>query len=131
VVPRRPGDLVRRGHRWVRLDGDRADLPASGRVVLGLQLLDNEVIAAGASDDLAYTVAYEHTTASIGGGSPSTYALRVTTVFRREDGEWKVIHRHADSLTSPAAGDVMQQLASGFEISRSASGPSPPSQERR
>jgi ketosteroid isomerase-like protein len=92
---------------------------------------DNEVIAAGASDDLAYTVAYEHTTASIGGGPPSTYALRVTTVFRREDGEWKVIHRHADSLTSPAAGDVMQQLASGFEISRSASGPSPPSQERR
>ena len=30
---------------------------------------DNEVIAAGASDDLAYTVAYEHTTASIHGAA--------------------------------------------------------------
>ena len=29
---------------------------------------DNQVIAARAGDDLAYTVAYEHTTASIGGG---------------------------------------------------------------
>src|SRR5262245_4535922 len=74
---------------------------------------DNEVIAAWAGDDLAYTVAFEHTTAAIHGGTPSAYVLRVTTVFRREDGEWKVVHRHADPLGSPAAGDVLQQLASG------------------
>ena len=36
VVPRRLGDLVRRGHGRVRLGGDRTDLPASGRVVLRL-----------------------------------------------------------------------------------------------
>ena len=35
------------------------------------QSYDNEVIAAGASDDLAYTVAYEHTTASVHGGATS------------------------------------------------------------
>ena len=71
-----------------------------------------DVIAAGVSDDLAYIVGYEHTTAAVNGGRPSAYVLRVTTVFRREDGEWKVVHRHADSSGSPTAGDVLQQLTS-------------------
>jgi hypothetical protein len=34
----------------------------------------------------------------VGDGAPEPYALRVTTVFRWEDGEWKVVHRHADPL---------------------------------
>ena len=113
MVPRRRGDLVRRGHGRVRLGGDRTDLPALGASFSDCQSFDNEVIAARASDDLAYTVAYEHTTASIHGGPPAAYVLRVTTVFHREDGEWKVVHRHADPSASPTAGDVLQQLASG------------------
>ena len=76
---------------------------------------DNEVIAARASGDLAYTVAYEHTTASIHARPPSAYVLRVTTVFHREDGEWKVVHRHADPLASTTAGEVLQQLVSDSE----------------
>jgi ketosteroid isomerase-like protein len=56
-----------------------------------------ELVAAGASGDLAYTVAYEHTTATIN-GVPSTYTLRATHVYRRENGEWKVVHRHADRM---------------------------------
>ena len=79
----------------------------------GCTAFENEVIAAGASSDLAYTVAYENTTASIHQGPPSAYVLRVTTVFRREDGDWKVVHRHADPLASPAAGEALQQLSSG------------------
>jgi hypothetical protein len=67
----------------------------------------NEVIAAGASGDLAYIVAFEHTTASIGGAAPEAYLLRATTVFRREEGEWKVVHRHAD----PASSDTKDALA--------------------
>jgi ketosteroid isomerase-like protein len=82
------------------------------------QSFHNEVIAAQASDDLAYTVAFEHTTASIHGGTPAAYVLRVTTVFRREDGDWKVVHRHADPLVSPTAGDVLHQLAHGPEIAK-------------
>ncbi len=55
-----------------------------------------EVIAADARGDLAYLVAIEHTTASIGGAAPASYALCVTTIFRRENGEWRAVHRHGD-----------------------------------
>ena len=60
---------------------------------------DVDLIAAGASGDMAYTVAYEHTSASIR-GVPRTYTLRVTQIYRREDGEWKVVHRHGDELAA-------------------------------
>jgi ketosteroid isomerase-like protein len=82
------------------------------------QSYENDVIAAGASGDLAYTVAYERTTASIDGRPPTPYVLRVTTVFRREHGDWRVVHRHADALASPIAGELAQQLASGPAIAR-------------
>ena len=73
---------------------------------------DNEIIAAGASGDLAYTVAIEHTTASINGGPPTPYKLRATTVFRHDGRDWKVVHRHGDTLAAPAATEFVQQLAS-------------------
>ena len=55
-----------------------------------------EVIAAEASGDLGYIVGYEHDTASVNGAQPAPIELRVTLVFRREDGEWRAVHRHAD-----------------------------------
>jgi hypothetical protein len=64
---------------------------------------ENEILAAEARGDLAYTVALEHTTASIGGAEPRPYVLRVTTIFRREDGNWKVVHRHGDPLSADSA----------------------------
>lgn len=54
-----------------------------------------ELLAAGASGDLAYTVAREHNTVKVEGETRS-YTLRVTHVYRREDGAWKIVHRHAD-----------------------------------
>jgi ketosteroid isomerase-like protein len=63
---------------------------------------DVDIVAAGASDDFAYTVTYEHTTASVQ-GAPRTYTLRVTQIYRREDGEWKVVHRHGDELAADQA----------------------------
>ena len=57
-----------------------------------------EVIAAGASGDLGYLVAIEHSTISVAGAPPEPYQLRVTTIFRREGGEWKIVHRHADPV---------------------------------
>lgn len=58
-----------------------------------------EVVAAGASGDLGYITGYEHTTASIEGRPPASYDLRVTLVFRRENGKWRAVHRHADPVT--------------------------------
>lgn len=77
-----------------------------GTTFSGCESYRNEVIAAGASGDLAYIVALEHTTASINGAPAQPFVLRATTVFRREDGEWKVVHRHAD----PLSGDVVQRM---------------------
>jgi ketosteroid isomerase-like protein len=70
----------------------------------------HEVIAAGASGDLAYIVAFEHTTVSVNGSPALPYTLRATTVFRREDSDWKVVHRHADPVASDNATEVVQQL---------------------
>jgi ketosteroid isomerase-like protein len=59
-----------------------------------------ELVAAGASGDLAYTLGYEHVSCSMDGVPVEPFTLRVTHVYRREDGEWKVVHRHADSPPS-------------------------------
>lgn len=53
----------------------------------------------GTSGDLSFTVAIEHQQAQIQGqDKPTARALRVTQVFRREGGVWKLLHRHADPL---------------------------------
>jgi ketosteroid isomerase-like protein len=48
--------------------------------------------------DMAYTAGLEHTTASID-GQAGAYTLRATQVCRREVGQWRVAHRHADLVT--------------------------------
>ena len=50
------------------------------------------------SGDMAYTAGLEHTSTSMN-GVPRNYTLRATQVYRREGGEWKVAHRHADTVT--------------------------------
>jgi ketosteroid isomerase-like protein len=58
-----------------------------------------EILAAGVSGDLAYTVELEHTSVSIDGTPVAPYTVRVTQLYRREDGEWKVVHRHGDQIS--------------------------------
>ena len=48
--------------------------------------------------DAAFTAGLEHTSASVD-GQPRSYTLRATQVYRREGGEWKVAHRHGDTVT--------------------------------
>jgi ketosteroid isomerase-like protein len=61
-----------------------------------------ERISGYTGTDLAYMVEIERTRAQAGvSGDVSSISLRVTTIFRLEDGGWKVLHRHADPITSP------------------------------
>ena len=55
------------------------------------ELLEAEVLG-----DTAYTVGFERTSASVH-GVPRSYTLRATQVYRREDGVWKVAHRHGSA----------------------------------
>jgi ketosteroid isomerase-like protein len=53
------------------------------------------------SADLGYILEIERFEAKVGGSEEVTpVALRVTSVFRREDGSWKLVHRHADPITT-------------------------------
>jgi ketosteroid isomerase-like protein len=64
-----------------------------------------DLVAAGASGDLAYTVGYERCSRSWDGGPVESTTLRVTHVYRRESGEWKIVHRHADPPPVDHGGD--------------------------
>jgi ketosteroid isomerase-like protein len=55
-----------------------------------------DLVAADVSGDLAYVVGFEDIANSVLGRPVEPYTLRVTHVLRREDGEWRIAHRHAD-----------------------------------
>ncbi|MEX5295249.1 nuclear transport factor 2 family protein [Kocuria sp. CPCC 205268] len=83
--------------------GRHAVEEAFDRVVAQLrdgELLSAENISRVATDEMAYIVELEHSRGKVGGSEETaSWSLRSTTVFRREDGEWKVCHRHADTVT--------------------------------
>jgi ketosteroid isomerase-like protein len=58
----------------------------------------------------AYTVWLERQKAKVHGGDDvSPYALRVTMIFRPEEGVWKVVHRHADQITTAQPAEAGHQ----------------------
>jgi ketosteroid isomerase-like protein len=62
----------------------------------------SEVVAKYVTPELAYVVGIERARAKVGGNEEITpYALRATNTFGRENGEWKLVHRHADPITIP------------------------------
>jgi ketosteroid isomerase-like protein len=58
---------------------------------------DADNLAIGFDDTLGFTVELERLSRQIH-GQTEEMSLRATTIYRREDGAWKVIHRHGDSL---------------------------------
>jgi ketosteroid isomerase-like protein len=60
--------------------------------------------------ELAYTVWLERQQARVAGRRDVTpFVLRVTMIYRPEDGTWKVMHRHADTVTTPRPAESMIQ----------------------
>src|ERR687897_3420266 len=87
-----------RAHGWDEV-GATIERAASqfrdGRLV-GVEIVEKHV-----SPELAYTLSLEHAEGKVGARediAPST--LRVTMIYRPEEGTWKVVHRHADPITS-------------------------------
>jgi ketosteroid isomerase-like protein len=69
-----------------------------------------EVVEKYESAELAYVVEIERAEAKIGAREEITpFALRVTMIFRPEEGEWKVVHRHADPITTPQSAESVIQ----------------------
>jgi ketosteroid isomerase-like protein len=59
------------------------------------------------SDDLACYHEIERGEAVLGGRSElESLALRVTSIYRREDGQWRIVLRHADPIVAPRAADA-------------------------
>ena len=73
-----------------------ATLASAAARMPGGRATDFDCIATYLAENLAVVVEVEH--AEMGGG---TAALRVTSVFRLESDAWKLVHRHADPITTP------------------------------
>jgi ketosteroid isomerase-like protein len=65
------------------------------------EFVGSEIVAKYVTPELAYVVQIERAEAKVGGSEDITpYALRATNIFRPENGTWKLVHRHADPITT-------------------------------
>ncbi len=56
-----------------------------------------EVLVADVIGDMAYAIGYERFNGSIDSRPVEPITVRSTHVYRREDGEWRIVHRHGDN----------------------------------
>lgn len=67
-----------------------------------------EILAMGSSGDLGYTVALERGQVQLAGqAGAGAMLLRVTHVYRRVDGKWLLVHRHADHIVAKTAPEAV------------------------
>ena len=102
-------DPVAHGWKQVALTQEHA----ASRFTDGEEV-DFEIVEKYVTDDLACVVIIERMKAKVLGSedtssSAARVALRVTMTLRPEDGTWKVVHRHADPITSPRSAESVIQ----------------------
>ena len=89
-----PRGVVARGWDQVAEAMERAAGSRRDGEVVGF-----EIVAKHASPEFAYVVEVERLKGKFGGREDlAPYDLRATMIFRREEGVWKVVHRHADQV---------------------------------
>ena len=85
-----------RGLSEIEQAGRRAASNYRDGKVLGFENVTRVV-----SGDLGYTLEIERFETRVGGADNlAVVALRVTSVYRKEGGQWKLLHRHADPITT-------------------------------
>jgi ketosteroid isomerase-like protein len=75
------------------------------------EFVEWQIVAKYVTAELAYVVQIEQAEAKIGAREDITpLAVRSTMIFRpEEDGEWKIVHRHADPITTPQPAESVIQ----------------------
>jgi ketosteroid isomerase-like protein len=92
-----PRGVVAHGWKQVAEAMERAAASRRDGEAIGFEVVEKYV-----TPELAYVVEVERLKGKFGGGEDIIpYDLRVTMIFRPEDGVWKVVHRHADQITTP------------------------------
>ena len=71
------------------------------------QVSIEDLVVVPLSDDVAYTLGTERGQATLG-NETAIIDWRVTNIYRREEGEWKMVHHHTD--VSPALVEVLKGL---------------------
>ena len=87
-----------------------ATLDRAAQVFRDGEVVGFENLVTVITPELAYTVEIESFRARVAGAAEmSPVAVRVTTVFRRDDGAWKVVLRHADPIIAARPPDSVFQ----------------------
>jgi ketosteroid isomerase-like protein len=74
------------------------------------EIVGFENVAKYVSPELAYIVEVERYKTKVGGREElASISLRVTSIFRSEEGVWKIVHRHADPITTPQPAESVIQ----------------------
>jgi ketosteroid isomerase-like protein len=69
-----------------------------------------EYLNTASGGEFAFSVAIERDGVRVGDqDKPAPRALRVTQIFRKEKGEWKLLHRHADPLVEKKAPSAVSE----------------------
>jgi ketosteroid isomerase-like protein len=94
-------------HGWEQVAAtmERAASQFRDGEIVGFEIIEKHV-----TSELAYVVWVERARAKVGGREDiAPITLRVTMILRPEDGTWKVVHRHADPITTAQPAESVLQ----------------------